>query len=178
MKLNAAFALCLAIALAACAGDEPRRGPRERGAPFHPPIELLERYDTNHDDILTRAELEAGLKADFDAADTNHDGRLDPDEVRAVNEKRWADGLSTTTAIIDWNHDGYVDFNEFAAAPRSLFEQLDVNGDGKLEPKEWKPVKPKRKHGDADDDDDDGSDGPPNAAPNGPPPGGHSGRPH
>jgi EF hand len=169
MKLAAALALGIAVLLAACAGGEPGRPPRERADAFHPSTELLERYDANHDGTLTRAELETGLKADFEAADTNHDGRLDVDETRAVNEKRWADGLSTTTTIIDWNHDGYVDFNEFAAAPRSLFEQLDRDGDGKLEPKEWKLAKPSK----PDDD-----DAPPAAAPNGPPPGGHPGRPH
>ena len=35
--------------------------------------------------------MEAGLRKDFAAADTNHDGVLEPDEMRAVNEKRWTE---------------------------------------------------------------------------------------
>ena len=141
-KLIPVGAVLLASILSAC-GSHPRRAPGDQPAPFHPPIELLQRYDTNHDGTITREELEAGLKADFDAADTNHDGRLDADEVAAVNAQRWNDYKSTATTIVDWNQDGYVDFNEFAAAPRSLFEQLDRDGDGKLSPKEWRPFKPK-----------------------------------
>ncbi len=87
--------------------------------PFHPAVELLERYDADHDGIVTRAEMEAGLKAEFAAADKNHDGRLDEDETRAVNEARWGEGLSTTSTLVDWNHDGYVDFQEFANTARS-----------------------------------------------------------
>ena len=132
-----ALAAC-AAALSACASH--RHARRDEGAAFHPPVELLQRYDANHDGVLTRAEMEAGLKADFEAADTNHDGRLDSDEAAAVNHQRWTEDASTASTIVDWNHDGYVDFREFAGTARSLFDQLDRDGDGKLDPKEWWPV--------------------------------------
>src|SRR5882762_4171912 len=118
------FFIC-ALALAGCADNGPPPEPRDKPAPFHPPIEILLRYDANHDGILTRAEMEAGLKADFATADTDHDGRLDEDETRAVNEKRWSENASTTSTLVDWNQDGYVDFNEFAGTARSLFAELD-----------------------------------------------------
>jgi Ca2+-binding EF-hand superfamily protein len=135
------------VLLASCAGPRPRDDQPERPKPFHPAIELLQPYDTNKDGILTRAELEAGLKADFAAADTNHDGRLDEEETRAVNEQRWSQNASTTSTLVDWNHDGYVDFAEFAATARSLFVQLDRNGDGQLEPEDWQLPKPKNPTG-------------------------------
>ena len=97
-------------------GDPWRATARENGIPRG---RCSLKYDANHDGTLTRAELEAGLKADFDAADTNHDGRLDIDEVRAVNQARWSADSSAASPLVDWNHDGYVDFNEFAAAPRA-----------------------------------------------------------
>ncbi len=50
-----------------------------------PAAALLLRYDANHDGVVTRQELDAGLKADFAAADLNHDGCLDPSEVRIEN---------------------------------------------------------------------------------------------
>jgi Ca2+-binding EF-hand superfamily protein len=131
-------------ALAACAPDRPpREDLRDPRAPYHPPVELLERYDADHDGIVTRAEMAAGLKADFAVADTNRDGRLDEDETRAVNAQRWSEGQSTTSTLVDWNHDGFVDFNEFAGTARSLFTELDRDGDGKLTPKEMGKGKPK-----------------------------------
>lgn len=103
------------------------------------PLQMLMRYDLNHDGSITRAELEAGLKADFDAADTNHDGKLDENEVRAVNEARWKAQNAATSPLVDWNGDGVVDFREFSGAARSLFVQLDANGDGVLSPEELNP---------------------------------------
>ena len=141
-RLIRAAVLGASIALlAACSDDGPKPEPRERPVPFHPPVELLERYDADRDGTVTRAEMEAGLKAEFAAADKNHDGRLDEDETRAVNEARWGEGLSTTSTLVDWNQDGYVDFHEFANTARSLFDQLDRNGDGKLTPDELHPEK-------------------------------------
>ena len=141
--MRAVLGMTLALLPAACSGDRSPPDPREHQAPFHPPIEIVKRYDADRDGTLTRAELEAGLKADFAAADTNHDGKLDEDETRAVNEQRWSEGLSTTSTLVDWNHDGVVDFNEFAGTARSLFEELDKNGDGKLTAREMDP-KPDR----------------------------------
>jgi Ca2+-binding EF-hand superfamily protein len=99
---------------------------------------MLLRY-VDHNGNVTRAAMEAGLKKDFDAADTNHDGMLEPDEMRAVNEKRWNEDQAATSPLVDWNHKGYVDFDDFAATARSLFDQLDTNGDGVLTPAELKP---------------------------------------
>lgn len=146
MKQTAPLICGLALVLWGCGHRAPEeREPRD--APFHPPIEMLTRYDANHDGTLTRAELEAGLNADFEAADTNHDGRLDKDETRAENERRWKEGLSTTSTLVDWNQDGYVDFNEFSATARSFFEQLDRKGEGKIDLKKLQPAKPGDKGG-------------------------------
>jgi Ca2+-binding EF-hand superfamily protein len=126
--------------------------PRETDANFHPTIELLSRYDANHDGTITRMEMEAGLKAEFAAADTNHDGRLDPDETQAVNQQRWSAGASTASTLVDWNQDGFVDFNEFAGTARSLFAEIDTDADGQLSPKEIKAYIGHKKRGDKDDD--------------------------
>jgi hypothetical protein len=145
-----ALACGLALTLSGCGHHPPEeREPKE--APFHPPVEMLLRYDANHDGTVTREEMEAGLKADFAAADKNHDGCLDADETAAVNHARWEEGLSTTSTIVDWNHDGCVDFNEFANTARSFFDEIDRDGDGKLSPKELRPYGgPKPKVADKD----------------------------
>lgn len=129
----------VAALLAGCADDKPPRDPPDPGKPFHPPVELLLHYVSNPDGSLSRAEMEAGLKKDFAAADANHDGRLDADETRAVNEQRWSENASTTSTLVDWNQDGFVDFNEFAGTARSLFVELD-RGDGKLTKQELDPT--------------------------------------
>jgi len=144
-----ATACGLALTLSGCGHHRPEeREPKE--APFHAPVEMLLHYDADHDGTVTREEMEAGLKADFAAADKNHDGCLDADETAAVNHARWEEGLSTTSTIVDWNHDGCVDFNEFANTARSFFDEIDRDGDGKLSPKELRPYggpKPKAADG-------------------------------
>jgi hypothetical protein len=141
MDTRILFPALATLALAGCVMfSSPSHHPQHQDAPFHPSVDILTAYDANHDGTLTRAELEAGLKADFAKADYKHLGRLDEEEARAVNEQRLATDQSTASPLVDWNHDGYIDFDEFAANARSLFEQMDRNGDGKLDPTELHPA--------------------------------------
>src|SRR6185437_10486767 len=128
---SALVVLLSAIVLIGCSTPTRHWTPFEPARPEkHGSFEFLLRYDSNNDGKITRAELEAGLRQDFRQADTNHDGRLDPDEVLAVNQHRIKVDQSIAIPLIDWNHDGYVDFAEFAAPMRSLFEQYDADEDG------------------------------------------------
>lgn len=132
------FVVALALCSAACAGQGPPKRARDDRPPWHPPTAMLQAY-AGPDGSLTRAQLEAGLKRDFDKADLNHDGCLEDNEVRLVNEARWKLDESTASPLIDFKHNGCVDFDEFAATPRTLFEQLDRDGNGKLTADELKP---------------------------------------
>jgi hypothetical protein len=83
----------------------------------------------------TREEMEAGLKADFAAADTNGDGCLGPAEVRAENDRRLARDATEASPLVDWNLDGCVDAREFgntlSFSVHSYFDlssQTDRNG--------------------------------------------------
>lgn len=143
MGLSRISAAACVLLLCACEIEPRLQEPRDRPAPFHPAVEMLERYDADHDGTLTRTEMETGLKADFAAADTDHDGRLNEEETRAVNYQRWADNASTASTLVDWNQDGFVAFSEFAGTARSLFAELDRDGDGVLSPREWHPPKAK-----------------------------------
>jgi hypothetical protein len=91
------------------------------------------------DGSLTRAQLNWGLRRDFDKADVNHSGCLSEEEVRAINQKRIKDDESAASPLIDFKNTGCLDFEEYAAAPRSLFDQLDVKGTGKLTAAQLKP---------------------------------------
>lgn len=132
------FAACV---LTGCGSSE-HFGPI-MALPGPPPGLALLKFDANHDGYVTRAELEAGLHAEFNAADKNHSGCLDADEVRAINAQRW-EADHSATPLVDWEHVGCLTFNEFAAEPRSLFEELDKNDNGVLTPREirGRPKKP------------------------------------
>lgn len=138
-RLSTVLLIAASCALSACASHHRQIPENERPKEWHPSRDLLTKYDANHDGTVTKAELEAGLKAEFVAADTNHDACLTPDEVAAINEKRIQEQGSTSTPLIDWNQDGCVDFNEYAGTARSLFTEMDRNEDGKLDPKELNP---------------------------------------
>src|SRR6185437_6981019 len=108
---------------AGCSGSPKPAGPprwspnkeEPRDENFHGgPNALLLKYDANHDGTLTRTELVAGLKADFDRYDTRHAGCLDPAQVAAINQDRITADLSTATPLEDWNQDGCVDLREFS----------------------------------------------------------------
>jgi Ca2+-binding EF-hand superfamily protein len=113
-----------------------------RSEDWHSGKMLIANYDTNADGTVTRRELEAGLRQNFWQADTNRDGRLDPEEAATANQRRIALDESTAIPLIDWNQDGFIDFTEFAAGVRSQFEQLDLNGDGQVTIDEFRHAPP------------------------------------
>ncbi len=134
MRPHVYIAILALFAVAGCSTPAHHWTPTvsPRAEDWHGPYSLLLRYDANNDGVVTRRELEAGLRQDFRQADTNHDGLLDMDEVRAANLRRIRIDQSTAIPLIDWNGDGYVDFGEFASGMRSLFEQYDADGDGNV----------------------------------------------
>ncbi len=131
---------CFAPTGAACSTDthhapwNPNATPRDEN--WHSPSSGLARYDANHDGTLTRAELIAGLKAEYATYDTNHSNCLGPEQVRAINQMRVQQDASQASPLVDWNQDNCIDFNEYAGAMLSLFDTLDTNGDGELSPRE------------------------------------------
>lgn len=95
-------------------------------------IFLLLRYDTNNDRRIDKDEMEAGLKRDYDAADLNHDGKLDAAEVQAENQRRWQAEGPQSSPLMDWNMDGNISMSEFAGAVHSLFATVDRNKDNTI----------------------------------------------
>jgi Ca2+-binding EF-hand superfamily protein len=131
--------LAATLLVAGCGGGQRQPPPWMRPAEklrdenYHGgPVSMLTRYDANHDGVLTRDELIAGLKAEFAAHDVKHNGCLTDDQVDQINQDRVDADQSTATPLVDWNQDGCMDYTEFSAAPYSLFDQLDRNRDGKL----------------------------------------------
>jgi len=111
---------------------------------------MILKYDANHDGTLTRDELIKGLKAEFMLHDSHHNGCLDPEQADTINQARVDADQSTATPVMDWNQDGCIDYTEFSAAPYSLFDQLDIDHDGKLSPKELQRAGAKPKDADTE----------------------------
>ena len=95
-----------------------------------PSAVLLVRFDADKDGAITKAEMEAGLKVDYAEADLDHNNCLNAPEVRAENERRLRREGGQATPLVDWNVDGCVNMQEFAATTRSYFTFADRSKDG------------------------------------------------
>jgi hypothetical protein len=122
----------------------------------------LIQFDVNKDGTITRAEVTAGLDAQFKAADTNADGKLDALEFQKYNDarkaerkarieawraKRQAEGGDTKERPphdrsarnfdpmknMDWDRDGFISPEEFASRTRAQAMRADRDGDGNIQ---------------------------------------------
>jgi Ca2+-binding EF-hand superfamily protein len=128
MRWTLPFAALLVATLAQAADTPP---PGKGGYPM----------DANNDGFVTREEAKdyPMLSAQFDAADTNKDGKLDTAEMdahrnvmraggRAKAEERWK--------AADTDGDGAISRKEAEASMPGLaerFKKFDVDGNGKIE---------------------------------------------
>jgi hypothetical protein len=97
----------------------------------------------------TRAEVQAGAKARFDASDSNKDGFLDQAELDAARTKQLAamaaagrapppgrtpppGGRKGMLERADSNKDGKLSLAEYSAMPLAMFDRFDTNKDGKM----------------------------------------------
>jgi len=151
-----------------------------------PPMPLIEAFDTNHDGIISAAEI-ANAPAALKTLDKNGDGQLTPDEYMPPRPPGGPGGpggppdgappgggsqssgqgkhhrpVPPIVAALDTNGDGIISADEIANASASLLK-LDKNGDGQLTPDEYMPPRPPGGPGGP-------QDGPPGDAQRPPPP--------
>jgi hypothetical protein len=109
-------------------GDHHRPG--RRGPPD--PAELVKRFDKNADGKLEVSELPEHMQKFMAKADTNGDGVITVEELKAGEEKMRAEHL----AKVDTDHDGKVSPEERKAAFEKFaerrFAKMDKNNDGAL----------------------------------------------
>ena len=106
----------------------------------------LVQFDADKDGRITRAEIDAGLTAQFSSADANADGKLDPLEFQRFNDARRAERKARLEA---WRakHDGDGAKRGGDGAKRPAFDQsrdgfdpikyADWNLDGVISPDEF-----------------------------------------
>lgn len=127
-----AFASSAALALAA---DGPGHGPRGQ---MH---ERIKQADANGDGMLSKEEAKAlpRISAHFDEIDTNRDGQITMEELRAFHKAQMQQRHAEHWKKIDTDGDGRISRIEAQQnAPRLFerFDQIDANGDGYITPDE------------------------------------------
>jgi len=127
-------ALGLASAALVAMADPTQDPTGARAAHHQAMMEKLHAADTNGDGNISKAEAAAALpmiSKHFDEIDTNHDGQLTPDELKAFFAAKHHGGMFKK---LDTDGDGRISKAEAQNAPKlaAQFDQLDVNGDGFL----------------------------------------------
>ena len=130
--------LAVLLAAGACARSMPENA-QLTPADAMSSIRLMQVYDSDHDGVIAKAELETGLQREFTTCDVNSDGRLNGAETQAENDRRWRASGPASSPLIDWSQDGFIDFSEFSNTARSVFGQFDRNADGRLSGAEMRP---------------------------------------
>lgn len=141
MKNNTKVALMLGaavllggttLALAQMDGPSPPDGPmqglmhRERLSD-----RLLSEFDTNHDGKITHAEFNNVLGSRFAAA-THGAKEMNPDQFWSLHQAEFSRHATAMFRRVDWNGDGHLTLDEFAAPQRAHFEMMDRDGSGNV----------------------------------------------
>ncbi len=139
MKNNTKVALLLGatvliggstLAIAQMDGPSPPDGPlqglmhRERLSE-----RLLADFDTSHDGKITHAEFNNVLGSRFAAA-THGAKQMNPDQFWSIHQADFARHTAAMFRRVDWNGDGKLTLDEFAAPQRAHFEMMDREGSG------------------------------------------------
>jgi Ca2+-binding EF-hand superfamily protein len=121
------------LAAGACGFAQAQDGSQERGG-RHGIFES----DSNSDGVLTRAEFDAGRATGFARLDSDNNGQLTREEMRAERGEHRGrrgghrGGGMHQLASADANNDGNITREEFLARPIEMFDRLDENNDGMI----------------------------------------------
>ena len=90
-------------------------------------------WDTNGDLVVSPDEIEAGINREFQRADTNHDGRIEPIEFQAwQNAVLGGSQMGPYRLDFDRNVDNVITREEFANEIHARVRDYDTNEDGSL----------------------------------------------
>jgi Ca2+-binding EF-hand superfamily protein len=112
-------------------------------------VSRLMLLDKNGDGVLTKDEVPERMQGIFTRIDTDHDGKITQDEIKAsASTQKGPNGraerggnptrMDPILNALDTDHDGVISAAEIAAAPASL-KALDKDGDGEISQAELRP---------------------------------------
>ncbi|HTM45320.1 MAG TPA: hypothetical protein VL137_10220 [Polyangiaceae bacterium] len=120
-----------------------RSGDHHHGHHHQGPDHLIQRFDQNADGVLQLSELPAEKRDRMAAADSNKDGALSQDELKAFFEahrgERGGRGMGHghfDPAKFDSNHDGQLQVSELPPHMQKWLADADANKDGILNKEE------------------------------------------
>ncbi|HLY04904.1 MAG TPA: hypothetical protein VKR31_04070 [Rhizomicrobium sp.] len=136
LLLGAALAVGTGVAIARM-GNSPAQAPKTRSS-FETPSysgrgrlaeRFLAEFDINHDGKVTHDEFNRTLAHEFSDA-TKGAPTMTLDQYASIHLKDLRDQANDEFHRIDWNGDGKVSQDEYMAAERERFEQMDREGTG------------------------------------------------
>jgi Ca2+-binding EF-hand superfamily protein len=118
--------------------DKSQRGMHDR----------FQHLDADGDGAISREEAGGApmLSQQFDAVDTDRDGRVQPSELKTYAKTQRRDkGATSGKSKFDTNQDGMVTREDMTGRPKALakFDAADTDKDGRLSPEEAKAAKGK-----------------------------------
>lgn len=113
-------------------------------APAQSAQDRFAQLDSNGDELVDQGEYEAGARASFASMDTNRDGWITLDELRASLDPNaggiGADGLARQQlAAMDLNDDNLISQDEFVAFADQSMSTFDKDGNGRLTREDFQP---------------------------------------
>lgn len=116
---------------------------------------MLEIYDDDGDDVMTREQYDAQRAKVFAATDTNQDGKLDRQEYvnefsarlqQQIEDRREAQLKQARVRFkaIDKDENGSISRDEYFAMSARMFERADTNKDGVITRDDPPPVRERR----------------------------------
>lgn len=117
---------------------------------------MLEIYDDDGDDVLTREQYDAQRAKVFAATDTNKDGKLDHEEYvnefnarlqQQIDDRRQAQLKQARVRFkaIDTDENGAISRDEYFAMSARMFDRADTNKDGVITHDDPPPVRERRR---------------------------------
>lgn len=136
LLLGAALAVCTGVAIAQM-GDNPAPPSKSRNTGYASSYSgrgrlaerFLAEFDINKDGKVTHDEFNRTLAHEFSVA-TKGAPAMTLDEYASIHLKDLRDQAAEQFHRIDWNGDGKLSQDEYMAAERDRFEQMDRDGTG------------------------------------------------
>lgn len=109
---------------------------------------IIQRFDTNKDNVITLDEVQAMRDAVFTKADANGDGFLSPEEFVVTADEQRQIHLKDMFSNLDANKDGVISLDELLQQPfgnperkKAHFLKMDTNQDGMVSFEEFQQGK-------------------------------------